>query len=405
MPTIDEMPSATAKRMADDARAAFGGVRIGLRASASGALARPATGIVSRNPRYSRWRGPRFGAPAVSQVVQRAASGATSARPSASPRRESARGRARRARFESRDLVRGHNAAFESTITQASKTRDVTRTFRVGSQPITAARLISPRGGAAGLLGLGSLTFPGGNPFWASNYLYERFPIAAKGAGLTNRTGAAATRPADRTGTARPNRTGARATRPAPAADAIAATSANRAGLPRASQRPTTAIAVEIARAQLPTPAPQARPQASPAPARRLAPAVSVRTNPWAMLQSALAPSQAIARLMAPARALARVILPRQGARLVNALPTTMTRLGAPPTTSLGLTPLNSPMLGLQPTPQEELDPCERKRKKESKQRCSNPVVRRERRGNLIITTRRITCPQSSSKAQLALLR
>lgn len=100
-----------------------------------------------------------------------------------------------------------------------------------------------------------------------------------------------------------------------------------------------------------------------------------------------------------------------QAARVVAPLPTYLTSYGtaASPAPSAGmqtrLTALNDAMLGFQPNPgpNAELDPeeaceCKPKRKKDGEKKCVNPVVSRQRRGDLSITTRRIKCPPSKPK-------
>jgi hypothetical protein len=84
--------------------------------------------------------------------------------------------------------------------------------------------------------------------------------------------------------------------------------------------------------------------------------------------------------------------LPRPGERPTSQQPgRSPTRL-LTPLTGLQARPLPSP------APQRNNCDCTKPTRKERKRGCTNPVVKRERQGEFIVTTRRIKCPSSRKK-------
>lgn len=314
-----------------------------------------------------------------------------------SRRRDSSSRRAARSgnRFTQADLVRGPNAAFEAEaqkfVTDTRKEVLVTRSITVrGVDPFAIRAPNAYR--AIGMAGAGNQLI---SQLVDQYYQQKRLAQARRDAILgVGRRGGLATRPPQSVGLT--NRTGAGATRP------LAATSVG----PRPSDKPANAPVaapaqlVEVAPNARPAPAtapaaaPAARTSTRSSPAQRQAPAIAVNYDPWGMLQSALAPAGN--RALATVRAGAAAARAAVAAFVTRPLPTTLTRApGALPAISPALTPLNSTMLGLQPEPDaEEACKCKPKRKS-TKPTCSNPLISRTTRDGVITIKRRLQCPPS----------
>lgn len=286
---------------------------------------------------------------------------------------ESRRGRARK-KFESRDLVRGHNGAFESTLTKTTGSRITHRNIRTEGTRSFSLRLrgSNPFGGA--IVGAGNQLAQIYGDLW-----YQQRAIRQRRANIlaVGRRGAAATRAFQPT--ALPGRTGAAATR-APASVAAAA------GLPVARPqtaqpgRPATVAAPVAQRATTSASAPTRTPTRS-TPTRSN---ISVNWDPWSMLQAALAPPvRRVSAFVGRARVAAR---------------SAFAPLSRPPqssgTSSAALTPANLSAVGFAATAGSGSD-CKCPPKPRRAPTCRNPVVSKRRRGDLITITRRITCPQS----------
>lgn len=150
-----------------------------------------------------------------------------------------------------------------------------------------------------------------------------------------------------------------------------------------------------------PAPAPRTSPGASPVPRTTTGHAPDLLRFQLPDLGALLA------RALAP-RAVPRAVTAARGTQIVRPLPTT---LGTPfsPAPSPGLTPSNSPLLGFsqatqpQPVPHEALDRCKcpPKKKRETKERCRNPVISRTRSGDVQTTKVRLVCQPSKPKPQL----
>lgn len=208
----------------------------------------------------------------------------------------------------------------------------------------------------------------------------------------TNRTGSAAA-PRPVRATSRTNRTGAAATRAAPVPAAVdatnpaarkrAVTAASAKGLGHTGSNPVKGVVSEKLSGSGNTRAGSRTVSSSRTTSRSLPTQspVSVRfgfgTPPADILQ-ALLPVRRLARAQAraPTRAPA-------SAREVAAL-------SAP-----GLTAINSPLLA---SGSSRCDCPPKSPKKPKADRCTNPVVSTKRKGDLIITTRRQTCPPSKPK-------
>lgn len=291
------------------------------------------------------------------------------------PAGEPRRGRYRGRRGDAGVLVRGPFGGIPKAE-EAWKKAARRRWWTGRTRDTGVYRGIGPIGGA--IPGFGQLTFPGGNPFWASEYLFRKFPVRQRPAGV-GRRGSAATRPLQPSAAGSTNRTGAAATRAAsPANDAArdAGTVVRRTHAPSPLPRPV----------MQPLPAPSGRQVAGRVP--------SIGTSPLEQL------AQGAARALGQAaRSATRAIASRLGgARVVNPLPTTLARLGTPPRLTASNSPLIESMGQAQPQPLPQTDPCKRTARKQGKKRCKNPVISRTTRDGIRTTKVRLTCRQSKLK-------
>lgn len=265
------------------------------------------------------------------------------------------------------------------------------------------------------LPGIGELTFPGGNPFWVSEYASRifdgkrgRFNLVR--ASNVGRRGALATRPFVNTG--RTNRTGAGTqrtvqpspdlqpapTQPGPArklppgVDPVTGGDAARRASTGA-RKDTDAMARSIlstARGTLPTSLPRTSPSASPA-------TISLpRLDPWGLPQ------------VVP-RSLPRAVPRLSPALAPRAVPLMPQIMGVPqfPQPAPGRAPGRAPLTGLntgllpfqQPVPQEDLDKCKCPPKKKTREKgCSNPLVSRSIKDGIITIKRKLLCQPSKPK-------
>lgn len=291
---------------------------------------------------------------------------------------ESRRGRAKK-KFTARDLARGPNAAFESTLTKKTGSQITHRNLRTEGTRTYALRLrgSNPFGGA--VVGAGNQLVQIYADLWYQQRAIRQRRAAILGVG---RRGAAATRTFQPSGAGLTNRTGAGATRSG-TASASGAGDARRPALSQpvpkqlatpASAPLSTPKAVQAQRAVV---VPQPRQSSSPS-------RVSVNWDPWKMLQSALAPPVNYVRATAQ--------------RLSQVARTWSAPLRAPASSSSSsLTPVNSGLIGFSSAAGGGPD-CKCPPKKRRSPTCRNPVVSKTRRGDLVTITRRMTCPPSRPK-------
>lgn len=182
---------------------------------------------------------------------------------------------------------------------------------------------------------------------------------------VTNRTGAASTRPLDQQPEPKPKRAAQ------PAAAPVGLPNQSTVVVSGESQRSKDARAIMEATRSLPAP-------------RSVRSATSSKSSPLASLLSAFDPLNGVRSLLStPMREARRAALPRAAARLAP---------GAARATSL-LTGFVGGGVALPPNQCE----CAR-RKKPAKPRCTNPVISRETSGGIRTTKVRIQCPSSKQK-------
>lgn len=291
---------------------------------------------------------------------------------------ESRRGRAKK-KFTARDLARGPNAAFESTLTKKTGSQITHRNLRTEGTRSYALRLrgSNPFGGA--VVGAGNQLAQIYADLWYQQRAIRQRRAAVLGVG---RRGAAATRTFQPSGAGLTNRTGAGATRSG-AASASGNPGANRATI----SQPVPQQLATAASAPLSTPrAVQAsRAVVVPQPRQAATSRISVNWDPWQMLQTALAPP---------------INYVRAGAqRLSQVARTWSAPLRAPASGSrqASLTGVNSGLIGFSSAAGGGPD-CKCPPKKRRVPTCRNPVVSKTRRGDLVTITRRMTCPPSRPK-------
>jgi hypothetical protein len=216
-----------------------------------------------------------------------------------------------------------------------------------------------------------------------------------RGAGLTNRTGAASTRPISGAGLT--NRTGAAATRSvakpatrgntaasdaqllAPVNTAAAAKGLRTGGVSVTKAQTGESAASRAARASM------AQTRALPALKQGLKNAVSNAGRLATQLRLNLSSFPSVLRVASRALPARTSVLPRTPSR---------TSVGLP------LTSLNPTLLGSQ-VAQAKCDcpkPQEPKRKKDSAERCTNPIISRRESGGIITTKRKLQCQPSKRK-------